>query len=383
MPALFATAPVNEATRLYVVEQGGLIRVLENGAVRAQPFLDLRSKVRAGGEQGLLGLAFDPDYATSRTFVVNYTSHDGDTASCATAPTARRPSRRARHAALRQATRTRTTTAAWSPTAPTASCTRRHGRRRLRRRPGEPRAEHVRRCSARSSASTHASRQRRSRRAGCATRGASRSTGRPATCTSATSARARSRRSTGCGGRAQGLLNFGWDVYEGTAKLRGQGARPRHARAARRPVLAQQGLLHHRRVRLPRHRRPGAAGRYFYGDYCSGTVWSLKIVARQGPAIRVEPFSVKSLTAFGEDAAGELYLVSQEGPCTVSPDDAARLSRRDGAPAGSGRAPRGERVSDSFSAAISPHLRSASPASTRRSARAARDPVERARARVD
>jgi hypothetical protein len=54
-------------------------------------------------------------------------------------------------------------------------------------------------------------------------------------------------------------------------------------------------------------------GRYFYGDYCSGTVWSLRIVSGKARQIRQEPFSVKSLTAFGEDAAGELYLVSQEG----------------------------------------------------------------------
>ncbi len=76
---VLATAPAGEAKRLYVVEQGGLIRVLESGALRARPFLDLRSKVQAGGEQGLLGLAFAPDYATSRTFVVNYTDRNGDT----------------------------------------------------------------------------------------------------------------------------------------------------------------------------------------------------------------------------------------------------------------------------------------------------------------
>jgi hypothetical protein len=56
-----------------------------------------------------------------------------------------------------------------------------------------------------------------------------------------------------------------------------------------------------------------AAGRYFYGDYCSGAVWSLKIVAGKARQIRVEPFTVKSLSSFGEDAAGQLYLVSQEG----------------------------------------------------------------------
>ena len=64
---------------LYVVEQGGLVRVVKGGSIRSQPFLDVRAKVRAGGEQGLLGLAFAPDYAKSRQFVVNYTDRNGDT----------------------------------------------------------------------------------------------------------------------------------------------------------------------------------------------------------------------------------------------------------------------------------------------------------------
>ena len=53
---------------------------------------------------------------------------------------------------------------------------------------------------------------------------------------------------------------------------------------------------------------PAARGRYFFGDYCSGLVWSLK----DGKARR-EPFRVGELTSFGEDARGELYLVSQRG----------------------------------------------------------------------
>ena len=59
---------------------------------------------------------------------------------------------------------------------------------------------------------------------------------------------------------------------------------------------------------------PAAAGRYFYGDYCSGTVWSLKLVGRDGDRqIRPEPFKVASLTSFGQDKAGELYAVSGAG----------------------------------------------------------------------
>jgi uncharacterized repeat protein (TIGR01451 family) len=68
--------------RLFVVEQTGEIRIFKNGAILSAPFIDLGSLVACCGEQGLLGLAFHPDYAnpTNRYFYVNYTrASDGDT----------------------------------------------------------------------------------------------------------------------------------------------------------------------------------------------------------------------------------------------------------------------------------------------------------------
>ncbi len=59
--------------RLFIVEQTGKIRIWQNGQVLTTPFLDLTSKVRSGGERGLLGLAFSPGYATTGAFYVNYT----------------------------------------------------------------------------------------------------------------------------------------------------------------------------------------------------------------------------------------------------------------------------------------------------------------------
>ena len=56
-----------------------------------------------------------------------------------------------------------------------------------------------------------------------------------------------------------------------------------------------------------------AVGRYFFGDYCSGDVWSLKIADGRATDVRTEPFHVDSLTSFGEDAAGELYLATGNG----------------------------------------------------------------------
>jgi hypothetical protein len=55
---------------------------------------------------------------------------------------------------------------------------------------------------------------------------------------------------------------------------------------------------------------PAAAGRYFYGDYCSGIIWSLKNAGSRASSVRREPFSLKGLSSFGEGSAGELYLMS-------------------------------------------------------------------------
>ena len=57
----------------------------------------------------------------------------------------------------------------------------------------------------------------------------------------------------------------------------------------------------------------GFVGRYFYGDYCSGTVWSLKVVKGKVTSFRRELFTIPSLTSFGEDARGGLYAVSGRG----------------------------------------------------------------------
>ncbi len=71
------TAPQGD-DRLFIVEQVGRIRIVENGQLLATPFLDISSRVRSsGGEQGLLGLAFDPNFAKNGRFYVNYTAEAG------------------------------------------------------------------------------------------------------------------------------------------------------------------------------------------------------------------------------------------------------------------------------------------------------------------
>ncbi len=78
---VFVTHAGDGSGRLFVVERRGLIWVYApGGTTEAQPFLDIRDRVSAAGqEQGLLGLAFDPAFAQTGAFFVNYTDGGGDT----------------------------------------------------------------------------------------------------------------------------------------------------------------------------------------------------------------------------------------------------------------------------------------------------------------
>ena len=66
--------------RIFVLERPGAIRIIENGQVRRQPFLDIGDRVgHSASEQGLLGIAFHPRYTENGYFYVNYTDRAGDT----------------------------------------------------------------------------------------------------------------------------------------------------------------------------------------------------------------------------------------------------------------------------------------------------------------
>jgi glucose/arabinose dehydrogenase len=79
------TSPVGFAhagdgsNRLFVVEQGGKIRIVKSGVLQPGSFLDISGRISTGGERGLLGLAFPPDYARRGYFYVDYTNTAGDT----------------------------------------------------------------------------------------------------------------------------------------------------------------------------------------------------------------------------------------------------------------------------------------------------------------
>ncbi|MFL6285369.1 MAG: PQQ-dependent sugar dehydrogenase [Pyrinomonadaceae bacterium] len=65
--------------RIFVVEQGGRIRIVKSGVLQPTPFLDISTRISSGGERGLLGLAFAPDYARRGYFYVDYTNPAGNT----------------------------------------------------------------------------------------------------------------------------------------------------------------------------------------------------------------------------------------------------------------------------------------------------------------
>lgn len=75
---VYLTSPAGDA-RLFVVEQPGRIRIIRNGQLLTQPFLDIVAKVGAGGERGLLSVAFHPQFSTNGLFFVDYTDLNGNT----------------------------------------------------------------------------------------------------------------------------------------------------------------------------------------------------------------------------------------------------------------------------------------------------------------
>lgn len=73
-------APEDGSGQLLILEQGGVIRIIGDGVLNAEPFIDLTDRVGdSGSEQGLLGIALDPDYADNGVFYLNYTDKNGDT----------------------------------------------------------------------------------------------------------------------------------------------------------------------------------------------------------------------------------------------------------------------------------------------------------------
>jgi glucose/arabinose dehydrogenase len=312
-PDDLASTP-GEPNRLYVVEQPGRIRVIENGRLSPQPFLDITSAVQSGGEQGLLSVAFHPDYANNGLFYVDYTDLDGDTRVVEfEARGGEAPARKRELLFVDQ---------------PYAN----HNGGQLAFGPdgrlyvgmgdggsgGDPenRAQNLdERLGKLLSLDVD--------RRGSAWRIEGYGLRNPW--------RFSFDRETGdlwIGDVGQGeweeidhtpqgepgLENYGWDVFEGRHRYEDKDPNPRGRLV---PPVAEYshddgcsvtGGFVYRGEGIP-----AARGRYFYGDYCSGNVWSLALRDGKATGIRRHRFRVDALSSFGEDAAGELYLVSLEG----------------------------------------------------------------------
>lgn len=310
---VFVTAAPGEPNRLYVVEQGGLVKVIERGSVRAAPFLDVRATIVSGGEQGLLGLAFAPDYRKSRLFVVNFTDRSGATRVVAYRSRGARALPGSARLLLRVPQPYRNHNGGMVAFGPDGKLYVGIGDGgsggdpenraqdmgtllgklvRLDPRAAKPTAEIVA-LGLRNPWRFSFDRATRALWIGDVGEGAVEEIDRLPRGTT-------------------GLVNFGWDVYEGSRPYEQKALGP--GRLVQ-PVVeythgdgcSVTGGYVYRGKRVA-----AARGRYFFGDYCNGRIWSV-LAAAPKAGTREEGFRVESITSFGEDLAGELYLVSHNG----------------------------------------------------------------------
>ena len=308
------TAPRSELRRLYVVEQRGTIRVIENGKLRKGFFLDMRSRTAAGGEQGLLGLAFDPQYSSNRFIYVNYTDTSGDTrvVRYRTNGTRALPSTARVLLAIDQPYSNHNGGGlAFGPDGGLYVGTGDGGSG------GDPenRAQDM---------ATLLGKMLRLdvRRPGSAPEIVALGLRNPWRYSFDRLTGDLYIADVGQGSveevdytprTSPGLENYGWDVYEGSSRFEDKGAGPGelvfpiYEYSHDRGCTVVGGYVYRGSA------RKAERGRYVFGDYCSGTIWSLRTTGGKATGVRVEPFKIPSLTSFGENAAGELFATSHEG----------------------------------------------------------------------
>jgi glucose/arabinose dehydrogenase len=313
---LHVAAPRSEPRRLYIVEQPGRIRVVVNGKLRARPFLDIRPLVLSGGEQGLLSVAFHPNYAKNRRFYVDYTDRNGDT---------RVVEYRSDRSGTRALPGTRRQLLAVNQ--PYAN----HNGGQVEFGPdgllyigmgdggsgGDP-ENHAQNLSSLLGKLLKIDSERRGARPVIAAYGL-RNPWR------FSFDRANGDLWIGDVGQgtweevdhtpraSSGLENYGWDVYEGNAVFedkpldtRGTYVKPVFV-YGRNDGYSITGGFVYRGSAIPALR-----GHYVFGDYGSGKIWTLRLANGQATVQR-QAITVPELSSFGEDARGELYAVSLAG----------------------------------------------------------------------
>ena len=305
----------SEPRRLYAVEQVGRIKYLVNGKVGGT-FLDIRDRIVSGGEQGLLSLAFHPSYARNHRFYVNYTDRSGNTR----VVEFRSRNGRAVKSTARQLLLVRQ---------PYAN----HNGGELQfdssgmlyvgmgdgGSAGDPgnRALYMSQRLGKLLRINPLRRGARWQIVGLGLRNPWRFS----------FDRANGDLYIGDVGQGEWeeidyrpraqigtLANYGWHVFEGRARYSNSALGPGELVAPIDVYSHDEGGCSVTGGYVYRGRAvSGAAGRYFFGDYCSGIVWSLRVQDGRAADVRREPFRVMSLTSFGEDAAGELYFATGNG----------------------------------------------------------------------
>ncbi|MDP9377248.1 MAG: PQQ-dependent sugar dehydrogenase [Actinomycetota bacterium] len=334
---LGVTAPPGDEERIFVTEQGGRIWVVKRGRRLKSPFLDLTGKTDAGGERGLLGLAFAPDYAKTGRFYVNYTDTNGDTrvveyrrasADRADPGTARQvlfqdqpePNHNGGHLAFGP------DKLLYIGLGDGGGAGDRHGRRGnaqdlgsllgkiLRIDPREgPNGRRYRipkdnpfvgRAGARGEIYAYGLRNPWRFSFDRETDDLSIGDVGQSEVEEVDFVR---------NGKGRGA-NFGWRPFEGTRRYTSGESAPGHVK----PVLSHghdAGWCSVTGGVVVRDRElPALYGRYVYGDFCKPVIYSAKLKAPRARDVRASRLRVTSLSSFGEDARGRVYAASLAGP---------------------------------------------------------------------
>jgi glucose/arabinose dehydrogenase len=313
-PVDIVAAP-GQPGRMYIVEQRGTIRVLEGGRLLPGFFLDIRNLVLNGGEQGLLGLAFHPNYAKNRLFYVHYTNRGGD----ARIFEYRSNGARALTGTARQI---------FALEDPYSN----HNGGDLVFGPngllyvgmgdggsgGDPedRAQNMSSLFGKLMTFDVNRPGVRPKIVGLGLRNPWRYS----------FDRANGDLYIGDVGqgsieeidylpraRLGSLQNYGWDIYEGRSKFEETPQGPGTLVMPVAQYTHDDGCSVTGGVVYRGKAVKSYVGRYLYGDYCSGIMWSFSISGGQATSLRREPFRVEGLTSFGENAAGEVYMTSHNG----------------------------------------------------------------------
>ncbi|MFL5923885.1 MAG: PQQ-dependent sugar dehydrogenase [Gaiellaceae bacterium] len=313
---VYVIGPRSQPGRLYVVEQAGVIRVVANGKLQSRPFLDIRSRVRSGGEQGLLSVAFHPRYTKNHRFFVYLNDRTGDVRvyefrsnGTVGLPSTGTSLLRVNH---REFSNHDGGQLQFGPDGRLYAGTGDGGGG------GDPH-NHSQNLGSRLGKLLRLNVDKPGARwqiAGYGLRNPWRFTWDRATRdlyigdvgeSEFEEVDVRTPR------QQHGLNNYGWHVWEGRSRYASDQRVNRRGTLVF-PIVAYNhshgcsitgGYVY--RGKTIRSFR----GRYIYGDYCAGTIWSLRSSGgklRSGP--RRDPFKVPGLSSFGEDAAGEIYATS-------------------------------------------------------------------------